>query len=151
MNTLTLSHSTIRGFVTGKAISCTVRSSPAGLKLATGRYLLRPAENNPVYGLVISIEPMPSQGPGPAAVKLPAMPKDAASATAARPVGPGPAAVKLPAMPKVVPSGTAAREGGAAIVMSSRAIAGNCLVVTTGFDDLVDAVQHTGGVTLIVT
>jgi hypothetical protein len=126
MDTLTLSHSTIRGFVRGKAISCTVRSSPAGLKLAAGRYLLRPAENNPVYGLVISIEPMPSQGPGPAAVKL-------------------------PAMPKVVPSGTAAREGGAAIVMSSRAIAGNCLVVTRGFDDLVDAVQHTGGVTLIVT
>ena len=149
MDTLTLSHSTIRGFVTAKAISCTVRSSPAGLQLAAGRYLLRPAENNPVYGLVMSIEPMPSQGPGPAAVKLPTMPKVVPSGTLARPGGPGPAAIKMPAMPKVVAS--EGREGGAAIVISGRAIAGNCLVVTTGFEDLVDAVQHAGGVTLIVT
>jgi hypothetical protein len=140
MDTLTLSHSTLRGFVTGKAVNCTVRSSPAGLKLAAGRYLLCPAENNPVYGLVMSIEPIRSGGqnvPGPR-------------------VGheyrvEGPAALKIPAMPKVVPSGTTAREGGAAIVVSGRAIAGNSLVVDTGFDDLVDAVQRTGGVTLVVT
>ena len=139
MDTLTLSQSTIRGFVTGKAVNCTVHSSPAGLKLAAGRYLLSPAENNPVYGLVMSIEPIRSGGqnvPGRVGFEYRVE---------------GPAAVKMPAMPKVVPSGTTARAGGAAIVLSGRAIAGNCLVVDTGFDDLVDAVQRIGGVTLVVT
>ena len=35
--------------------------------------------------------------------------------------------------------------------MSGRPIAGSCLVVISGFADLVDAVQRAGGVTLIVT
>lgn len=63
METLTLQQSTIRGVVLGKAVFCTLRSSPAGLQLAAGNYLLRPAQNNPVYGLVMPIEPIPDTLP----------------------------------------------------------------------------------------
>ena len=60
METLTLQQSTIRGVVLGKAVFCALRGSPAGLKLAAGNYLLKPAQNNPVYGLVMAIEPLPA-------------------------------------------------------------------------------------------
>jgi ribosomal protein L32E len=58
METLTLQQSTIRGTVLGKAVFCTLRGSPAGLQLAAGSYLLQPPQNNPVYGLVMVIEPL---------------------------------------------------------------------------------------------
>ena len=63
METLTLQQSTIRGVVLGKAVFCTLRGSPAGLQLAAGNYLLRPAQNNPVYGLVMAVEPLPDRVP----------------------------------------------------------------------------------------
>ena len=58
METLTLQQSTIRGTVLGKAVFCTLRGSPAGLQLAAGSYLLQSPQNNPVYGLVMVIEPL---------------------------------------------------------------------------------------------
>ena len=61
METLTLQQSTIRGVVLGKAVFCTLRGSPGGLRLAAGNYLLRAAQNNPVYGLVMPIE-LPGSG-----------------------------------------------------------------------------------------
>ena len=63
METLTLQQSTIRGVVLGKAVFCTLRGSPAGLQLAAGNYLLRPALNNPVYGLVMALEPLSDRVP----------------------------------------------------------------------------------------
>ena len=57
MESLTLQRSTILGTVLGKAVHCSLRGSPAGLQLAAGNYLLRPAQNSPVYGLVMPIEP----------------------------------------------------------------------------------------------
>ena len=69
METLTLVQSMIRGSVAGKMVNCTVRSSPAGLTLPAGQYFLRPAANNPVYGLVMSIEPMRPGGQEPSAWK----------------------------------------------------------------------------------
>jgi hypothetical protein len=198
MDTVTLVESMMRGFVAGKMIHCTVRSSPAGLKLPAGQYLLRPAVDNPVYGRVMSIEPMWAGGLGPSAVKYgaqtyeywklsahrgipdaskvdaPAGLKMAPASKVDAPAGlkmapaskvDAPAALKMaPAGLKMAPaskvdspgapsafhkSPPAMREG--AIVVSDRFIAGNCLVVTSGFGDLVDALQRAGGVALIVT
>jgi hypothetical protein len=160
METLTLAQSTIRGFVAGKMVNCAVRSSPAGLTLPAGQYLLRPAADNPVYGLVMSIEPMRPGGQGPASVKLtPAGLKVTPAAVKMTPaaVKMAPAAVKMtPAGLKMAPaskvdSPAAWVQQPGAIVISGRAIAGNSLVVTLGFGDLVDAVQRAGGVALIVT
>jgi len=146
METLTLAQSTIRGFVAGKMVNCAVRSSPAGLTLPAGQYLLRPAANNPVYGLVMSIEPMRPGGQGPSSVKMtPAALKMTPAAVKMTPAG-----LKMAPASKV-DSPAAGFQPSGAIVISDRAIAGNCLVVTLGFGDLVDAVQRAGGVTLIVT
>ena len=71
METLTLhQQSTIRGVVLGKAVFCTLRGSPPGLRLAAGDYLLRPAQNSPVYGLVMPIEPLARVTEGTTAVKF---------------------------------------------------------------------------------
>jgi hypothetical protein len=217
METLTLIHSMIRGSVAGKMLNCSVRSSPEGLKLPAGQYVLRPAARNPVYGMVISIEPTQPGGLGPTAgkqvpvtetltlhyskmgisppaskVDAPAIPKmagakiEAPASKVDAPAGlkPAPAIIhlKTPSGAKVgapaskVDAPTALKWAGAkietpaskvdapssawdvtpavragAIVLSDRAIAANCLVVTAGFGDLVDALQRAGTVTLVVT
>jgi hypothetical protein len=153
METLTLAQSTIRGFVAGKMVNCAVRSSPAGLTLPAGQYLLRPAADNPVYGLVMSIEPMRPGGQGPASVKM--TPAGLKVTPAGLKVTPAalkmtPAGLKMAPASKVDSPAAGFQQPGA-IVISGRAIAGNSLVVTLGFGDLVDAVQRAGGVTLIVT
>jgi hypothetical protein len=202
MDTVTLVQSTIRGSVAGKMINCAVHTAPAGLKLPAGRYFLYPAETNPVYGPVMSLEPIPPGGSAPAAhkatvvgtektmvyLKTPAIKiaPDAPSSVKSPP----PAGVKMapaikfdaPAIDKwkapaskgyapaikfdapsakaEVPGGESdapsspkdsANRGFGTIVVASRAIAGNCLVITSGFADLIDAVQRAGGITLIVT
>ena len=177
METVTLVQSTIRGFVSGKAINCTVRRSPAGLTLPAGQYLLHPAANNPVYGLVMSIEPMRPGGQGPSQVKIesavqraPAMkyvtpsfkprspahvkvaPASKVDAPASKVDAPA-SKVDAPASKVDAPASKAVdapalRAG--SIVLSGRAIAANGLVVTSGFAELVDAVQHAGDVVLIV-
>jgi hypothetical protein len=153
METLTLAQSTIRGFVAGKMVNCAVRSSPAGLTLPAGQYLLRPAADNPVYGLVMSIEPMRPGGQGPASVKM--TPAGLKVTPAGLKVTPAalkmtPAGLKMAPASKVDSPAAWVQQPGA-IVISGRAIAGNSLVVTLGFGDLVDAVQRAGGVALIVT
>jgi hypothetical protein len=73
MESVTLSGTTIRGSVKGRTINCALRTSPAGLKLPPGTYLLKPAENNPVYGLVMAIETAGPTGPvAPSYSKMPA-------------------------------------------------------------------------------
>lgn len=67
METLALSGSTIRGTVKGKLVNCSVKTSPVGLKLPPGRYVLRASAANPVYGTVLSIESLSSGDAGGAA------------------------------------------------------------------------------------
>jgi hypothetical protein len=153
METLTLVRSMIRGSVAGKMVNCTVRSSPAGLTLPAGQYLLRPAADNPVYGLVMSIEPM-----RPGGQELSSW-KTTPTALKMTPAGlkMDPAGLKMAPASKVEPpaakfdSPAAGFQRSGAIVISDRPIAGNSLVVTSGFGDLVEAVQRAGGVTLIIT
>jgi hypothetical protein len=71
METLTLEQSVLRGTVLGKPIMCTVSTSPPGLKLPPGSYLLRPPQNNPVYGPVMAIENVAGDT-GDEALKTPA-------------------------------------------------------------------------------
>ena len=69
METLTLERSVIRGIVLGKSIICNVRTSPAGLCLPAGSYVLRPPQDNPIYGKVMLIELL-AETPTPAAIKI---------------------------------------------------------------------------------
>jgi hypothetical protein len=62
METLTLRQSTIHGSVLGKPIMCTLRGSPSAPQLPVGNYLLLPAVQSPVYGMVMSIQPLGAAG-----------------------------------------------------------------------------------------
>ncbi len=64
MDTVTLTGTTIRGSVKGRTINCAVRSSPAGLRLPPGQYVMTAEQNNAVYGPVVSIQGS-SSSPGP--------------------------------------------------------------------------------------
>ena len=66
MESLRLDGTTIRGMVKGRAVNCIVRSVPDGLVLPPGQYVLRVGENNPIYGLFLSVEAAIAPGVAPA-------------------------------------------------------------------------------------
>jgi hypothetical protein len=174
MERLTLHQSTIHGAIQGKPVMATVRTSPPGLLLPAGQYVLRPPVDNPVYGLVMAIEPVPAASAvSRSAVTFRGDPQTPTAHKSYTPsahkfeppsthkVG-APAAIKLdsPAIkfdsPAIKFDSPAikfdTRAGGAAqpLVIASRPVAGNCLVVTAGLGELVDALQRSGGVILVV-
>jgi hypothetical protein len=217
METLTLDGSVIRGMVQGKPILCTFLTSPPGLRLPAGSFMLRAPYNNPVYGTVMSVEPYSDTaalsalgeaqgGPDPAAVKFRAAsdPVGGKATPGLDPAGvkiapgPDPAALKVnPGAFTRAPAGVKDRPGAydmtppaikadvaalkdapaikfdapaikfdspsaikeanvgpyttAPVTIADRAIAGNCLVVTAGFADLVEAVGRAGVIRLVVS
>lgn len=172
MEKLTIHQSTIHGAIHGKPVMATFRTSPPGLRLPPGQYVLRPPVDNPVYGLVMSLEPVPhaataSRQVAPSAIKVATGPQTTAPAG----IKVGPRAVPtVRAAPAIKFDSPAIKfdspaikfdspaikwdtgAGGAAqsLVVASRPIAGSCLVVTAGLGDLVDALQRTGGLMLVV-
>ena len=66
MESLRLDGTTIRGMVKGRPVNCVVRSVPDGLVLPPGQYVLRVGENNPIYGLFLSVEAAIAPGVAPA-------------------------------------------------------------------------------------
>jgi hypothetical protein len=90
MDTVTLSGSTIRGSVKGRTINCSVKTSPVGLKLPAGTYLLKSSSDNPVYGATVSIQATAGSVQSPAAVATLLPPGSSVAGRAA-----APAAVKF--------------------------------------------------------
>ena len=84
MESLRLDGTTIRGMVKGRHVNCIVRSVPDGLVLPRGQYVLRIGENNPIYGLFLSVEAAAAAG-GAAAMdifKAPGILKDSPATVA---------------------------------------------------------------------
>jgi hypothetical protein len=179
MDTITLTGTTLRGSVDGRTINCSVKSSPAGLRLPPGQYILKAAPNNPVYGPAVSIEggaPAAGQASAVAALVAPGAPVSHYYKT---PQGAGsPGAIKFgPAGIKDAPTGKVDAPAGKffeppagkffdapasprdaaggrpaqRVLIGSRAVGENCFVALAGFSDLLDAVQRAGAVALIVT
>ena len=69
MESLRLDGTTIRGTVKGRQVNCIVRSVPDGLVLPRGQYLLRVGENNPIYGMFLSVEVAGAPGAAASALK----------------------------------------------------------------------------------
>jgi hypothetical protein len=167
MEKLTLQQSTIFGTVNGKPVMSTVRASSAGLLLPAGQYVLQPPVDNPVYGLVMSIEPLPASAVPAGEISIRGMPTSGIVKTPSAAMGTPAPPIRAPAVVKFSPSikfdspaikfdspsikfDTGA--GGAAppVVITSRPIAGNGFVVTSGAGDLFEVVRSAGGVILVV-
>jgi hypothetical protein len=165
MDTLRLDGTTIRGVVRGRQINCLVHSAPVGLVLPAGRYLLR-IENNPVFGVLVSVEA--ASGPDglePVGIHFkmpPAALKDAPAAVATLvPPGqatgftPAPGNLKdVPANLKDSPASkffTAGSAGSTRVIIAARPIGQNSLVAQAGFSDLAEIVQQVGVVALVVS
>jgi hypothetical protein len=181
MERLTLQRSTIHGTVHGQRVMSTVRAAPAGLILPPGQYLLHSPVDNPVYGQVMAIEPLPASVLPPGDIYIKGMPGSGIVKTPSAPVAikDAPATIKdtqmrAPAWLKINspaskvdspsikfdspsikfdgPSMKWATGPGSAdqpVVITSRPIAGNGFVVTSGLGDLFDAVRRAGGVILV--
>ncbi len=171
MEKLTLRQSTISGTIQGKPVLSTLRAASAGLLLPAGQYLLQPPVDNPVYGQVMAIEPLPAsvlpQGeihikgiPASGIVKTPSAPanvKDAPgsfrdqTSAAVRSNSP---AIKFDSPSIKYDSPSMKFDGGGGtdsrVVLTSRPIAGNGFVVTSGLGDLFETVKRAGGVILVV-
>jgi len=161
MEKLTLRQSTISGNIQGKPVLSTLRAGADGLLLPSGQYLLHPPVDNPVYGQVMAIEPLPVSAKAPAdiyvkspaptsgimkAVSAPAVVKD----TQMR----APAGMKFDSPSIKYDSPSMKFDGtdriASPVVLTSRPIAGNGFVVTSGLGDLFETVKRAGGVILVV-
>ena len=179
MESLRLDGTTIRGLVKGRPVNCIVRSVPDGLVLPPGQYVLRVGENNPIYGLFLSVEAAGAPGAAASALKwtpdtAPAALKHspAAVATLVPTTKPAYSAIlkEVPGFKSVSFRDVASSKVDAPaskvdapaikyvpgqgmvarVIIAIRPIGQNCLVAQAGFSDLVDVVQQAGGVGLIV-
>ena len=180
MESLRLDGTTIRGLVKGRPVNCIVRSVPDGLVLPPGQYVLRVGENNPIYGLFLSVEAAGAPGAAASALKSDARHGSGGIETLAR-RGCHPGAddeTSLQRDPRRryrvqvcelqgrcleqsrrtsdarfdAPAIKYVPGQGmvARVIIAIRPIGQNCLVAQAGFSDLADVVQQAGGVGLIV-
>lgn len=138
-----LANGTVTGFIANKAISFKTQPATTGSKPPAGNYVIHPPVNDPIYGLVALMTPVGSSGSGNAMGKVyisPILTETKINTELAVAKLAGPAFIKTgPLKPKVV------------FVLTSRPISGqNSLVVTSGFADLLDALQTAGGTTVTV-
>lgn len=140
MDTLTLDGTTIRGVVNGRKINCVISSSPAGLTLPRGQYVLRAEEKNAVYGQLLSIEPAQVGGGSPGG----------GQASAIRASGDFHIKFGSPDAPTGKFFDSANTAGTSRVTIAAKPIGQASLVAREGFSDLAEIVQRAGEVTLIV-
>ena len=157
----------ISGMLAGKSLNCLVNPSQPGSAPVAGVYQIQPPIDDVVFGPLAVMTPVAGASSIGAAVgkgwlALPSYdhlgsftdPIPGASASyidkAIKMVGPGVASGAYEwsdasaSRGKQKPDGTAV-----GFILSSRPIPGrNCLVIQSNFDDLMDALKHTGGATV---
>jgi hypothetical protein len=126
---------TITGNLSGKFLHCTVRPAQGGALPPAGDYEILPPVSDPIYGRLAVMAPAGGLGAT----------KDVDKST---PAVRGKLIVKPYAAPPVVAMKfeTPGAGGGPVFVLSDRPVLGrNCIVVGSGFADLMDALQTAGG------
>ena len=131
-----LSNGTVSGHIANRPIHFTVRPTQAGSSPPPGNYMIHPPVNDPVYGWLAYMTPDTGSGPG---------------AARSQKITGASNSVKLP--------GASAKEfiiskpnrDSPVFVLTSRPITGqNCLIISTGFADLIDALHVSGGSSVVV-
>ncbi len=175
---LQLSTGSLMGSIGGKVLQCLVNPTSAGSAPPAGEYSIQPPVQDVIYGQIAIMVPtgggvgMQNMQPGANAMKA-----WSPGANAMKNWAPGANAMKYRAPggvenKKVTPAGgvenklfapagsvealmaysaSSPQEGGSVFVLSSRLIPGrNCLVIQSGFADLLDALNQEGGATVRV-
>jgi hypothetical protein len=131
--------SALTGSVGGKNMHVTIR--PGGAAPPPGNYDIHPPVQDPIYGMVALM--VPSASPG-------SLPFDTVAAKLAL-ANTHPQAFQYRGSPAVVPAVQSVNTLSQPFVLSDKPIPGrNCIVVSAGFADLMDALQASGGTTIKV-
>jgi hypothetical protein len=138
---------TISGSLAGKFLQCTMRPPQGGTLPPAGDYAILAPMNDPIYGRVALMVPVGGSGAVDVGLTLQKC-LVAIKLTFKPDAGPSPVAFGVAKKP----GGTAAGDVSQVFVLSDKPVLGrNCIVVSSGFADLMDGLQTAGGarVTLV--
>ena len=160
---------TIAGNLAGKFLCCTMRPPQGGALPPAGDYVILPPMNDPIYGRVALMAPVgraggirpeltmqkclatatflkPDVTPAAVSGKLLEKPLGAAAIGAKVFQKPGATATSIGAKVFEKPLEKRGAGAGQVFVLSDRPVLGrNCVVVSSGFADLMDSLQTAGG------